>query len=66
MGGSLNGTSAIAVIGLASLTVFVPCLLLSMVSPLVVKLQLSTLDRTGRVVGRLSGSARSAASWPRS
>ncbi|MBP2329386.1 spermidine synthase [Kibdelosporangium banguiense] len=55
VGGSLQATSPIAVIGLASLTIFVPCLLLSMVSPLVVKLQLSSLERTGRVVGRLSG-----------
>lgn len=55
VGGVLNGTSPVAVIGLASLAIFVPAFLLSTVSPLVIKLQLRDLHRTGRVVGRLSG-----------
>ncbi|WP_067495657.1 fused MFS/spermidine synthase [Actinoplanes sp. TFC3] len=50
----LRGGAAPAVLLLAGLAVFVPMLLLSTVTPLVVKLQLSDLSRTGAVVGRLS------------
>jgi spermidine synthase len=39
---------------LAALAVFIPAFLLSTITPLVVKLQLSDLERTGSVVGRLS------------
>jgi spermidine synthase len=50
----LRGGAAPAVLLLAALAVFLPAFLLSTVSPLVVKLQLSDLNRTGSVVGRLS------------
>lgn len=50
----LRGTSALAVMGLAVLGTLVPCTVLSTVTPLVVKLQLRDLRRTGSVVGRLS------------
>jgi hypothetical protein len=50
----LRGGAAPAVLLLAGMAVFVPMLLLSTVTPLVVKLQLSDLSRTGSVVGRLS------------
>ncbi|WP_169786233.1 fused MFS/spermidine synthase, partial [Streptomyces yerevanensis] len=53
-GRTLNGTHPIAVIALASVAVFLPAALLSAVSPLVVKLQLNDLHRTGSIVGRLS------------
>ena len=42
------------IVVLAAVGFFVPSALLSAVTPLVVKVQLDTLDRTGRVVGRLS------------
>jgi MFS family permease len=50
----LRGGAAPAVLLLAALAVFLPAFILSSVSPLVVKLQLSDLNRTGSVVGRLS------------
>ncbi len=50
----LRGNAASAVLLLAALAVFVPAALLSAVTPLVVKLQLADLRRTGQVVGRLS------------
>ncbi|AGL14356.1 fused MFS/spermidine synthase [Actinoplanes sp. N902-109] len=50
----LRGGAAPAVLLLAAMAVFVPMLLLSTITPLVVKLQLSDLSRTGSVVGRLS------------
>ncbi|MEU8815328.1 fused MFS/spermidine synthase [Actinoplanes sp. NPDC048796] len=50
----LRGGAAPAVLLLAALAVFLPAFILSAVSPLVVKLQLSDLNRTGSVVGRLS------------
>jgi MFS family permease len=50
----LRGGAAPAVLLLAALAVFLPAFVLSTVSPMVVKLQLSDLDRTGSVVGRLS------------
>ncbi|MGK5680689.1 fused MFS/spermidine synthase [Actinoplanes sp. URMC 104] len=50
----LRGGAAPAVLLLAALAVFLPAFLLSAITPLVVKLQLSDLDRTGSVVGRLS------------
>jgi spermidine synthase len=50
----LRGGAAGAVLLLAALAVFLPAGLLSTVTPLVVKLQLGDLRRTGRVVGKLS------------
>ena len=54
---SVVGPSAAPVVALmlAAVTVFAPAAVLSSVSPMVVKLQLSSLDQTGAVVGRLSG-----------
>ncbi|SCL40570.1 hypothetical protein GA0074692_5866 [Micromonospora pallida] len=51
----LRGGAASAILLLVAAAVFVPAALLSAVSPLVVKLQLADLRRTGQVVGRLSG-----------
>lgn len=50
----LRGGAAAAILLLVALAVFVPAALLSAVTPLVVKLQLGDLRRTGQVVGRLS------------
>ncbi|MCM4081959.1 fused MFS/spermidine synthase [Paractinoplanes hotanensis] len=50
----LRGGAAPAVLLLAALAVFLPAFILSAITPLVVKLQLSDLNRTGSVVGRLS------------
>lgn len=50
----LRGGAAPAVLLLAALAVFLPAALLATVTPLVVKLQLRELRRTGQVVGRLS------------
>jgi spermidine synthase len=50
----LRGGAAPAVLLLAAMAVFLPAFLLSTVTPMVVKLQLSDLSRTGAVVGRLS------------
>ncbi|MEV0157615.1 fused MFS/spermidine synthase [Micromonospora sp. NPDC050686] len=51
----LRGGAASAILLLTALAVFVPAALLAAVTPLVVKLQLADLRRTGQVVGRLSG-----------
>ncbi|GGK96252.1 fused MFS/spermidine synthase [Mangrovihabitans endophyticus] len=50
----LRGGAAPAVLLLAAMAVFLPAFLLSAITPLVVKLQLGDLRRTGQVVGRLS------------
>jgi spermidine synthase len=50
----LRGGAAPAVLLLAAMAVFPPAFLLSGITPLVVKLQLGDLRRTGQVVGRLS------------
>ncbi len=50
----LRGGAAGAVLMLAALAVLIPAGLLSTVTPLVVKLQLGDLRRTGQVVGKLS------------
>ncbi|MEV6844760.1 fused MFS/spermidine synthase [Actinoplanes sp. NPDC051411] len=50
----LRGGAAPAVLLLAAMAVFLPAFLLSTVTPMVVKLQLADLNRTGAVVGRLS------------
>ncbi|MFP5370918.1 MAG: fused MFS/spermidine synthase [Actinomycetes bacterium] len=54
-GSLLGGADAGAVLLLAAVAVVVPAALLSAVPPMVVKLQLASLDETGAVVGRLSG-----------
>jgi spermidine synthase len=54
-GSLLSGPDAGAVLLLAAVAVVVPAALLSAVPPMVVKLQLASLDETGSVVGRLSG-----------
>jgi spermidine synthase len=51
----LRGEQATGILLLVALAVFVPAMLLAAVTPLVVKLQLGDLGRTGQVVGRLSG-----------
>ncbi|TYP89983.1 fused MFS/spermidine synthase [Blastococcus xanthinilyticus] len=51
----LSGADAGGVLLLAAVAVVVPAALLSAVPPMVVKLQLASLDETGSVVGRLSG-----------
>jgi spermidine synthase len=54
-GSLLSGADAGGVLLLAAVAVVVPAALLSAVPPMVVKLQLASLDETGSVVGRLSG-----------
>jgi spermidine synthase len=54
-GAVLTGAQAGNVLLLAAVAVVVPAALLSAVPPMVVALQLGSLDRTGSVVGRLSG-----------
>lgn len=51
----LHGTSKVAVVTLAAIAVIVPATLLSSISPLIIKLQLRDLSRTGSIVGKLSG-----------
>ena len=56
VGALVEGTpDAQVVLLLAMVTIFAPVALLSAVSPMVVKLQLTDLSQTGTVVGRLSG-----------
>src|SRR3954470_24789841 len=50
----LRGGAAPAILLLAAMAVFLPAFLLAGITPLVVKLQLGDLRRTGEVVGRLS------------
>ncbi|MBQ1066708.1 fused MFS/spermidine synthase, partial [Micromonospora sp. D75] len=50
----LRGGAASAVLLLTALTVVLPAALLAGITPLVVKLQLADLRRTGQVVGKLS------------
>src|SRR4051794_7149124 len=54
-GSWLTGPEAGSVLLLAAVAVVVPAALLSAVPPMVVKLQLASLEETGSVVGRLSG-----------
>ena len=51
----LRGGAAAAILLLSAMAVFLPAFVLSAITPLVVKLQLADLTRTGSVVGRLSG-----------
>ncbi len=50
----LRGGAAPAVLLLAALAIFLPAFILSAITPMVVKLQLGDLRKTGQVVGRLS------------
>ncbi|MEO3745009.1 fused MFS/spermidine synthase [Plantactinospora sp. B5E13] len=50
----LRGGAAVGILLLTALAIFLPAALLSSITPLVVKLQLADLRRTGQVVGRLS------------
>ena len=54
LGPSADGSNPPTIVFLAAVAFFLPSALLSAVTPLVVKLQLRTVDHTGRVVGRLS------------
>jgi len=54
LGPGLLGGGAVATVVLAVTGFFLPAAVLSAIPPTVVKLQLSRLDETGRVVGRLS------------
>jgi hypothetical protein len=54
MGELLRGSGVFGTLVLAALAVFLPAALLSAITPVVVKLQLSDVQRTGRVVGSLS------------
>lgn len=71
----LRGSASAGILLLTAMTVFVPAALLSAITPLVVKLQLSDVSETGRVVASSPASAPSApsrrpsargsSSWPR-
>ncbi|MDG4828339.1 fused MFS/spermidine synthase [Solwaraspora sp. WMMD1047] len=50
----LRGGAAAGIVLLTALAIFLPAALLAAVTPLVVKLQLADLRRTGQVVGKLS------------
>jgi spermidine synthase len=54
VGPMLQGGDALSITILAFLAVFAPCVFLAAVTPMVVKLQLRDLGRTGTIVGRLS------------
>jgi predicted membrane-bound spermidine synthase len=45
------------VLWLATLVFFLPSVLIGMVTPMIIKLSLNSLDATGRVVGRIRGAA---------
>jgi spermidine synthase len=51
----LQGTVSLNVVVLAVMALFLPSALLAAVTPMVVKLQLHDVGRTGTIVGRLSG-----------
>jgi hypothetical protein len=55
VGPILASSDPVSVTLLAFVTLFAPCVFLSAVPPMVVKLQLRDLHRTGTIVGRLSG-----------
>jgi predicted membrane-bound spermidine synthase len=50
-------SAPLQVLWLATLLLFLPSVLLGMVTPMIVKLELSSLDVTGRVVGRIQAAA---------
>jgi spermidine synthase len=53
--------AGLQVLWLAALLFFLPSVLLGMVTPMIVKLSLSSLDETGRVVGRIQAAASAGA-----
>jgi len=57
LGVGLRGTGPATAVILATLAVLIPAALLSAITPVVIKLQLDSLERTGSVVGRLSALA---------
>ncbi len=61
IGPHVEGADVGAIVGLAICTVFLPALVLSAVTPVVVKLQLTDLKATGTIVGRLSAFATAGA-----
>jgi hypothetical protein len=61
LGPEVQGGGVKAIVGLALCTVFLPALVLSAVTPVVVKLQLTDLRTTGTIVGRLSAFATAGA-----
>jgi spermidine synthase len=61
LGKHIESNSLIAIVGLAGATVFLPAFVLSSVHPIVVKMQLQSLNVTGSVVGRLSAFATAGA-----
>ncbi len=61
LGPQVQGGGVTAIVGLALCTVFLPALVLSAVTPIVVKLQLTDLEATGTIVGRLSAFATAGA-----
>lgn len=50
----LRDTAALGILLLTALAVFIPAALLSAITPMVVKLQLGDVRRTGQIVGQLS------------
>jgi len=60
-GPQMEGGGLAAIVVLAADTVFLPALVLSAVTPIVVKLQLKDLEATGTIVGRLSAFATTGA-----
>lgn len=61
VGPSLRGASPITTVGLAAIGFFAPAAVLSMVTPLAAKIQLTSLSSTGSVVGSLSAVGTSGA-----
>jgi spermidine synthase len=61
LGPSVAGGGIASIIGLSLWTVFLPALVLSAVTPVVVKLQLKSLETTGTIVGQLSAWATAGA-----
>jgi spermidine synthase len=55
VGPSLAARDPVSITILSFIAVFAPCVFLASVPPMVVKLQLRDIERTGTVVGRLSG-----------
>jgi hypothetical protein len=53
----VSWATVLQVLWLTTLVFFVPSVLLGTVTPMIVKLALSSLDETGRVVGRIRGAA---------
>jgi spermidine synthase len=61
LGEDVQSDSLKAIVALSAATVFLPALVLSSVHPIVVKMQLQSLEVTGSVVGRLSAFATAGA-----